>query len=169
MSHLRQVEKLVRALQSPPRRRAGRSTKLTWLAGLALIAIGILCLSLSGAVARTGTWWQGTWQALGVGFLVGGIVDVLAISLMSQYSSAWQRRWDDEAKAILHSTSVESQSLSPELILRAALFLSLHGDDVNPGLYRELRLVAERLYSLPDRSFDESGRDDDRQANPSSA
>jgi len=63
----------------------GTTMWMTWFAGFALIAVGILCLCLSGLVARPGTWWQGTWQALGVGFVVGGIVDVLAISSVSQF------------------------------------------------------------------------------------
>jgi hypothetical protein len=63
-----------------PPRSAGE--QLTRLAALALIAVGILCLCLSGAIL-TG-WWQGTLQAFGVGFTVGGVVDVLAISGLSQ-------------------------------------------------------------------------------------
>lgn len=59
------------------------SRRLIWLAAFALIAVGILCLCLSGAVVGPG-WWQGTLGAFGVGFTVGGIVDVLAISLLNQ-------------------------------------------------------------------------------------
>lgn len=63
----------------PPR---SASEQLTRLAAIALIAVGILCLCLSGAIV-TG-WWQGTLQAFGVGFTVGGVVDVLAISGLNQ-------------------------------------------------------------------------------------
>lgn len=56
------------------------SQRFTRLAAGALIASGILCLCLclclSGAVV-TG-WWQGTLDAFGVGFTVGGLVDVTA-------------------------------------------------------------------------------------------
>jgi hypothetical protein len=69
-----------------------------------LIAGGILWLCLSGVVMRTGSWWQGTLQALGVGFVVGGIVDVLAISGMNQYSTATQRHWNDEALKVISYT-----------------------------------------------------------------
>jgi hypothetical protein len=58
------------------------SERLARLAAIAQIAAGILCLCLSGAVF-TG-WWQGTLQAFGVGFTVGGVVDVLAISRLNQ-------------------------------------------------------------------------------------
>jgi hypothetical protein len=103
------------------RRRVIRPTtwKLTWLSGLALIAVGILCLSLSGAVARAGTWWQGTWQALGVGLVVGGIVDVLATSAMSQFSGASQRRWNDEASTILFRAE-RADTFSKDYLMRAA-------------------------------------------------
>jgi hypothetical protein len=53
-----------------------------WLAGFILIAAGIICLYLSDKVV-TG-WWQGTLDAFGVGFIIGGIVDVLAISGLNQ-------------------------------------------------------------------------------------
>ena len=131
------------------RRRVTRPTtwKLTWLAGFALIAVGILCLSLSGTVARTGTWWQGTWQALGVGFVVGGIVDVLAISAMSQFSSASQRRWNDEASAIVFRarTAKYGSRDSKMLPAEAEWLVRVHGDVLDPGLRGELRLLAESL------------------------
>ena len=48
------------------------------MAGLGLIVGGIVSSGLSDEVAKG--WWQGTLQALGVGLVVGGLVDVLAIS-----------------------------------------------------------------------------------------
>jgi hypothetical protein len=118
------------------------TTWITWLAGLALIAVGILCLSLSGAVARGGTWWQGTWQALGVGFVVGGVVDVLAISTMSQYASAWQRRWDNEAAAIVTgSRTTDDAAALYVLRQRAAMLLSEHGETLDPELRSELVMI----------------------------
>jgi hypothetical protein len=54
------------------------SRELTWIAGVVLIALGIVCLYLSDGIV-TG-WWQGTLEAFGVGFIVGGLVDVLALS-----------------------------------------------------------------------------------------
>jgi hypothetical protein len=61
-----------------------------WLAGFALIAVGIICLYLSDQVV-TG-WWQGTLDAFGVGFIIGGIVDVLAISGLNQRTRAEDQR-----------------------------------------------------------------------------
>src|ERR1700735_2122377 len=49
-----------------------------WSAGIVLVALGIASLYLSYAVVHG--WWQGTTQAMGVGFFVGGVVDVLAIA-----------------------------------------------------------------------------------------
>ncbi len=60
------------------------SPRLIVLAGVLLVATGVLCLYLSEAVVRT-AWGQGTLQAFGVGFVVGGVVDAVAISLLNQY------------------------------------------------------------------------------------
>jgi hypothetical protein len=126
----------------------GRVTKattwLTWLAAFALIAVGVLCLSLSGAVARSGTWWQGTWQALGVGFVVGGIVDVLAISTMNQFFSASTWHWNVEASKIIYGEA--KATFSSELDMwgdRARSFLRMHGDEIDPELRVRLVQVAE--------------------------
>jgi hypothetical protein len=62
--------------------RAVRKLPPVTMAGLGLILAGIVSLCLSDEVA-TG-WWQGTLQALGVGLIVGGLVDVLAISKLNQ-------------------------------------------------------------------------------------
>jgi hypothetical protein len=70
-----------------------RARYLIWLAGLVLIGAGILCLYLSSEVARPGSWWQGTLDAFGVGFVVGGIIDVLAITALNQRIAA-----DDQAR-----------------------------------------------------------------------
>jgi hypothetical protein len=56
-----------------------RGQGLVLLAGFALIVVGVLCLCTSALVVDTGSWWQGTLDAFGVGFIVGGVVDVLAI------------------------------------------------------------------------------------------
>ena len=54
-------------------------------AGFILIGLGIGGLIWShlldsGANATANAWWVGTLQALGVGFTVGGLIDVLAVS-----------------------------------------------------------------------------------------
>jgi hypothetical protein len=67
--------------------------RLIWISGIALIASGITCLYLSDKIV-TG-WWQGTLQAFGVGFIVGGIVDVLAISGLNQRIKTEDQRKQD--------------------------------------------------------------------------
>ena len=140
--HVRRRFRLLRRVRPTKFRllRQVRPTKVILLAGLALIAVGILCLSLSGAVARTGTWWQGTWQALGVGFVVGGIVDVLAIALISHFSSAWQGRWNDLAERLLRFASARPDW---DVTAAARLLLEDHGDEINQRLRRKLRELAD--------------------------
>jgi hypothetical protein len=125
-------------------RGARTTTWLTWLAALALIAVGVLCLSLSGAVARPGTWWQGTWQALGVGFVVGGIVDVLAISTMNQFASASQRRWNREAARIVKDAAGIVLMMDAEVVgADARLLLRMHGGELDSELRAQLIQIAE--------------------------
>jgi len=81
------------------------SQRLIWLAGLALITSGVVCLYLSDAVARPGSWWQGTLDAFGVGFTVGGIVDVVAISLITK-SSLETRRGENSASKPMQSYTI---------------------------------------------------------------
>jgi hypothetical protein len=67
------------------------------LAGIALIGAGIICLYLSDAVVHG--WWQGTLDAFGVGFTVGGLVDVLAISGLNQALTRDQKRRENNSQA----------------------------------------------------------------------
>lgn len=69
------------------------------MAGLGLIVVGIVSSGLSDEVAKG--WWQGTLQALGVGLVVGGLVDVLAISKLSQVSDKEQAKYRLQAEAIV--------------------------------------------------------------------
>jgi hypothetical protein len=66
------------------------SQNLTLAAGFILIAADIICLFLSDKVV-TGSW-QGTLDAFGVGFIIAGIVDVLAISALNQRTQADDQR-----------------------------------------------------------------------------
>jgi hypothetical protein len=83
--------------------------RISWtvtLAGFAVIVIGVLCLCLSALVAAPASWWQGTLDAFGVGFVVGGVIDVLAIfGIERVVSHATQRGTsaDQEAKEILET------------------------------------------------------------------
>ena len=115
--------------------------------GVFLIALGILCLCLSDAVAATGSWWQSTLDAFGVGFVVGGVVDVLAISALNQVLSGEEKRRANnaEARAILRS-GMELWSIAPA----AAQLLERSGKDIDPDLRdRLLDMVAE--YELEER------------------
>jgi hypothetical protein len=109
-----------------------------WLAGIGLIVIGILCLFLSDAVAVTGTWWQGTLDAFGVGFVVGGLVDVLAISGLDQ---AQRRRENNvEARLILrHAEDPGGKSVEA-----ADALLNRAGHQIDRWYREELTRLIER-------------------------
>lgn len=93
----------------PPRLTARPAVRV---AGLALIILGIVGLYLSYAVAQG--WWQGTSQALGVGFFVGGVVDVLAISSLDriiQNDELKRKRINDRADAMASQMITNSTRL----------------------------------------------------------
>jgi hypothetical protein len=106
------------------------SRRLILLAGFALIAVGILCLCLSGAVAHSGSWWQGTLDAFGVGFTVGGVVDVLAISVLNQVLASEQERREAgrEAMAI-----TRSGQLNRETVMAAKDLIRERGSQLDPS------------------------------------
>jgi hypothetical protein len=87
----------------------GRNTFIA--AGVALIVLGIGALIGSytlahGAHALAQEWWEGTLQALGVGFAVGGAVDVLAIYGLNQIASAddlRRKQLNDRARSVLQA------------------------------------------------------------------
>jgi hypothetical protein len=136
-----------------------------WAAGSALIVVGVLCLCLSGAVV--GGWWQGTLDAFGVGFVVGGIVDVVAISKLNQVLAERHRRYEQEL-ASLASRVDRADRAAPamekrrrpnneqaQLLLygprnlsgnaaKARLLLSESGDEIDPRLRVELEELIER-------------------------
>ena len=112
--------------------------RLVFAAGLALILAGILCLCLSGAVV-TG-WWQGTLDAFGVGFVVGGVVDVLAMSGLNQFSR--KSEIDREADTILNPAYLRHWKPG-EQAQRAAALLDRGGNLLEPiqreNLWRVVR------------------------------
>jgi hypothetical protein len=135
-----------------------------WAAGFALIVVGVLCLCLSGAVV--GGWWQGTLDAFGVGFVVGGIVDVVAISKLKQVFTERQRRYEQEL-ASLASRVDRADRAAPameerrpnneqaQLLLygpgdlsgnaaKARLLLSESGDEIDPRLRLDLEELIKR-------------------------
>jgi hypothetical protein len=68
---------------------------LILLVGVILVAAGVVCLYLSDAVARPGSWWQGTLDGFGVGLVIGGLVDATTITLLTLSVS------DDQLRATL--------------------------------------------------------------------
>ena len=118
--------------------------RLVWLAGFVLIGVGIVCLYLSDAVAHG--WWQGTLDAFGVGFIVGGLVDVLAISGMNQVLTGDQRRRQNnfEAEAILRSQEDrEARGVAAgELLIRS-------GSQIDPRLRAQLNELAYPPVNVP--------------------
>jgi hypothetical protein len=99
----------------------------------------LVCLVLSGAVL-TG-WWQGTFGAFGVGFVVGGIVDVLAISLLNQILGGvtWERRSLNYEARLLLAWPVKH----PQTGEVAGAFLDSHENEIDPLLRGKLRGLAD--------------------------
>jgi len=121
-----------------------------WVAGFALIVAGIFCLCLSGMVV--GGWWQGTLDAFGVGFVVGGIVDVLAISGLNQIVAKRQKIYEEDQAREQRRRQANQQA---EFLLRgrgdlfgnaaeARRLLSQSKDDIGPWLGAELEELIER-------------------------
>jgi len=120
------------------------SRRLIWLAGFALIAAGIVCLYLSDAVAHPGSWWQGTLDAFGVGLVVGGVVDVLAISGLNQALSRQQSQRDAnrEAETLLGPQAFDRETADAaiDLIRRSGTLLDPY---LRTRLDRRIRRYAE--------------------------
>src|SRR5215472_5782064 len=105
------------------------------LAGSMLVTVGIVCLYLSGAVERTGSWWQGTLDAFGVGFVVGGVVDVISISLLNQILNGFwavplHRRRDANMRAQWLLSEWATRN-SPELSEEAEHLLFKYADRID--------------------------------------
>lgn len=120
------------------------------LAGVALVLVGVVCLYLSDAVARTGSWWQSTLDAFGVGFVVGGIVDVTSISLLNQVLSGTGqfRRLNREAQRILDEFANPSaldldRAGQASAVVQATV--QRDGDAIDPVLRKRLIDLQQRL------------------------
>jgi hypothetical protein len=129
--------------------------RLVWLAGFVLIAAGIVCLYLSDKVAKT-SWTQGTLDAFGVGFIVGGLVDVLAIFGLTQVLAGDQRRRanDFEAEAILRARGDAAGLRARGAAARALLIRS--GRQIDPHLRDQLEKLADAAYPEETAVQDES-------------
>lgn len=123
------------------------SRRLILLAGVALVAVGVLCLYLSDAVARTGSWWQGTLDAFGVGFVVGGIVDVTTISLLNQLlggTGQQLKSLNRQAQHLLDEYAEEPLLHWVDAIQEIGSFIEDHGDAIDPVLRGRLVGVQQR-------------------------
>ena len=92
-------------------------------AAFGLSALGFLCLCLSALVAPTGSWWQGTLDAFGVGFVVGGVVDVLAIFGLNHIVVDEDRRREQvnqQARQILEMGFSKDKDAFKEMVLSLA-------------------------------------------------
>jgi hypothetical protein len=102
--------------------RLGRNLILS--AGVILIVAGIALLVWSHVLADTtaDAWWIGTLQALGVGFVVGGLVDVLAISGLEGVTKAEGRKRNEanaQAQDILTTIPGEASRAAAYDLLRS--------------------------------------------------
>lgn len=105
------------------------------LAGFGLIAVGAVCLYLSDAVAHG--WLQGTLDAFGVGFIVGGLVDVLAISGLTQIVQAENKRRQAEQERAAREQQKAQDMRAARNKQRAEEFLArLPRGDVDQKLRR---------------------------------
>jgi hypothetical protein len=100
-----------------------RGRRVAAAVGFVLIALGIGGLVWSyllahGAHPLAQGWWEGTLQALGVGFVVGGLVDVLAITGLDGMIRAQERRRQkqisDAAMAAADSIYQEREAAAAE-------------------------------------------------------
>jgi hypothetical protein len=111
------------------------------LTGFVLIVVGIVCLYLSDNVASAGSWRQATLDAFGVGFIVGGLVDVLAISLLNQIITGEQRRRENNAAAeVVLNTRLDDG----EKPFEAKELLNRAGRQIDPRLRKDLEEYINR-------------------------
>jgi hypothetical protein len=115
---------------------------LVWLAGVALIVVGIICLWMSDAMLQA--WWQGTLQAFGIGLVVGGVVDVLMITALTTHGmqqAAMMRREDNNRQALDILMRAEKEGLTSELVATAKDLIGHSEDQIDPKLREMLRLL----------------------------
>lgn len=120
-------------------------------AGIVLIALGIGALIGSYALAHgphalAQGWWEGTLQALGVGFIVGGLVDVLAISGLDQIARADDLRrkqlkeLNDRARSVLRAQYKDEKSRSDAI--HAFNWENLdHLTELDPDVNKDMRVT----------------------------
>jgi hypothetical protein len=110
-------------------------------AGLALIAGGVVCLYLSDQVV-TG-WWQGTLDAFGVGFVVGGLVDVLAITALNQALTGNQQSLENNLQGDAILRKAEKHGIDRDMVEEVTDHLRRSGRQIDLILHqRLLNLIA---------------------------
>jgi hypothetical protein len=124
----------------------------------ALVTVGIVCLYLSDAVARHGSWWQNTLDAFGVGFVVGGIVDVTAISLLNRSlggaADPKRKMWNDRARRFLASFSyvLDDGVVIVDQLQKAAReyadVLEPNSDWIDPYVLVRVKAVADAIRAI---------------------
>lgn len=123
-----------------------RDNFMIWAAGIGLMAVGVLSLYLSYAVASG--WWQGTSQALGVGFIVGGMVDVLALSVVGRVIREADRRRsriNDHLRKLIRAAERDPEKMPDLDIFIKANMRDMR--DLDPDL---MTAVAGRMFLHPD-------------------
>lgn len=90
-------------------------------------------------------WWQGTLDAFGVGFIVAGVVDVLAIFGLNSVVAGEQKRRDYDRRA----RSILEEPLGQETAARELLELSGDGIDgsLRAGLIRLIQIGDHEYFS----------------------
>ena len=129
--------------------RLGRR-RLVWLSGFVLVVAGVLCLCLSALVVHE--WWQGTLQAFGVGFVVGGVVDVLAISGLNQAITGEEKRrqYNFQARLLLGAPGdLADRGMLEDRARDAGYLLEESGGQID-------RYWRDQLQNLIDRAAAES-------------
>jgi len=103
--------------------------------------IGAVCLYLSDKVV-TG-WWQGTLDAFGVGFIVAGLVDVLAITALNQVLTGEQRQLENNLKADSILREAEKHGVDRDMVDVVRDHLLLSRRQIDPRVHEQLlNLVA---------------------------
>ena len=122
-----------------------------FLAGLGLILVGIVCLVLSDKVVQG--WSQATLDAFGVGFIIGGVVDVLAISslnsLMTDEQALEER--NERLAEKMREYNVEAQELLGDLD---------QDDRAKPVRLKDTARSAKHLLERSNGLMDKKLRDD---------
>jgi hypothetical protein len=116
------------------------------MAGVGVILAGILFLGLSAAVATAGSWWQSTFDAFGAGLVVGGLVDVLAISWLNRREQRKQQAATRQADFVLeHQSDPDARSMAWDLLTTA-------GPSIDPKMSKQLFDFIEKGPGSPETS-----------------